>query len=138
MNELIYNRIKHSFDKQGFQKTLGVNLDSVTAGKISLSCEKKISLTQQMGYIHGGVIGAIADTAGGYAAMSIIPKNYNIVTAEYKINFLRPAVGDKIIAKGKVIKSGKKIIVTEVEVTDVKSEQLIAKMVQTVTVVRDK
>ena len=71
---------------------------------------------QQQGFFHGGVIGAVADTAGGYAALSLLPVGSEVVTREYKINFLRPAAGDRLLAEGVVLRAGRSVTVTRVDV----------------------
>jgi uncharacterized protein (TIGR00369 family) len=71
---------------------------------------------QQQGFFHGSVIGAVADTAGGYAALSLLPIGSEVVTLEYKVNFLRPAVGDRLMADASVLRAGRSVTVTRVDV----------------------
>ena len=73
-------------------------------------------LEQQHGFIHGGVVGMIADSAAGYAAMSVAPANASVLTVEFKINIMAPASGEKLVACGEVVRQGKTIIVTKAEV----------------------
>jgi uncharacterized protein (TIGR00369 family) len=73
-------------------------------------------VSQQQGFFHGGTIGAVADTAGGYAALSLLPVGSEVVTLEYKINFLRPAAGDRLLAEGSVLRAGRSVTVTRIDV----------------------
>ena len=97
-------------------------------------------IEQQHGFIHGGVVGMIADSAAGYAAMTVAPPQATVLTVEYKMNMLAPALGDKLIAKGKVIKAGRSLIITTAEVYALsKTKQtLCALMQQTIMPVKDK
>jgi uncharacterized protein (TIGR00369 family) len=81
-------------------------------------------LGQQDGYFHGGVIGAVADTAGGYAAMSMFPPGSDVLTLEYKINFIRPANGETLIATADVLKAGKTMAVVRVDVKVLRANEL--------------
>jgi uncharacterized protein (TIGR00369 family) len=95
---------------------LGVRLVSVTQGQVELALTYSDKLTQQQGGFHGGAIGALADIAGGYAALTVAPEGMEVVTVEYKINFLNSLQGGEIRAIGKVIKAGRRVIVTSAEV----------------------
>ncbi len=95
---------------------------------------------QQHGFVHGGVVGMIADSAAGYAAMSMVPASASVLTVEYKMNLLAPADGEKLIARGKVVRPGRTLIVTQAEVFAVKDgeEKLCALMQQTIMVMHGK
>ena len=105
-----------SFKKQGLMTTLGANVQEVQWGYVSLEMPYSPKITQQHGLVHGGVIGALADSACGYAALSIVKPGYAGLTAEYKINLLNPADGEKLIAIGKVLKPGNRLIVCQGDV----------------------
>jgi uncharacterized protein (TIGR00369 family) len=93
-----------------------VRLLAVSQGQVELALTYSDKLTQQQGGFHGGAIGALADIAGGYAALTVAPEGMEVVTIEYKINFLNSLQGGEIRAIGKVIKAGRRVIVTSAEV----------------------
>ena len=77
---------------------------------------------QQHGFFHGGIIGAAGDTAGGYAALTVLPAGSEVLTLEYKINFLKPALGDSLAAEAMVLRAGRSVIVTRIDVGVIKGE----------------
>ena len=87
--------VRASFARQGLMATLGAHLVQVAPGHVVITAELTPALTQQHGHFHGGVVGAIGDSAGGYAALTLMPVGSEVVTVEYKINFLRAAAGPK-------------------------------------------
>lgn len=105
------DRVKSSFDKQNFMKYLGAELIKIEKGFCEIHLPFNNNLTQQNNYIHAGVIGAIADTAGGYAAYSLMEPGESVLTVEYKINLLAPAEGELLIVRSEVIKAGKTLTV---------------------------
>jgi len=114
---------------------LGAELLRVVPGECVLTLPYSDKVTQQQGAFHGGVIGALADIAGGYAALTMAPDGTEVVSVEYKINFLAACQGGELCATGRVVRAGKKIIVTSVEVMHVAddgSESLCAVLQQTV------
>lgn len=104
-----------SFARQGLLRTLGAELTSLAPGRCVIALPFSEEVGQQQGYFHGGVIGAIADTAGGYAALTLLPLGSEVLTLEYKINFIRPAAGDRLVAEGMVLRAGRSICVTRVD-----------------------
>ncbi len=108
--------VRKSFAAQGLMATLGAELVLVAPGRVIVRCAYSNRVAQQHGYFHGGVIGAIADSAGGYAALSLMPENSEVVTVEYKINFLTPPKGEWLEARGEVAKAGNSLFVTRVDV----------------------
>lgn len=128
----LYERLEKVFYSQNFIRLIGAKPESVEPGKVVISCECKEELLQQQGVMHGGVIATLADVACGGAAMSVLPEDKHILTAEFKLNMLRPVVAEKVIATGTVLKAGKTIVVCEAEVTDADSGKLLAKMTATV------
>jgi uncharacterized protein (TIGR00369 family) len=115
MSEL-HRRISDSFNAQGLMKTLGARLASVSEGEVHIALPFSMSLSQQHGYVHAGAITSIVDSACGYAARTKAPADCDVVTAEFKINFLRPAIGDRFLAIGKVQNAGKLLTVCTGEV----------------------
>lgn len=122
-----YKRIKESFDKQYFMDYLGAKLEKAEKGEVSISVEKTRNLSQQAGFIHAGVITTIADSAAGYAALSMMPDDKEVLSVEFKVNLMRPASGSKIIAHARVIKPGRQITVVESDVVDLDTGKLVAK-----------
>ncbi len=92
-------------------------------------------LTQQERYFHGAVTGAVADTAGGYAALTLAPPGREVLTVEYKVNFLAPAWGEKLVARGEVVSAGRRLFVCRAEVAAVENgeERTCATLLQTVS-----
>lgn len=119
---------RQSFNRQGFMKTLGAKLVSIEKGEVSIACDLNQSLTQQHGYFHAGVITSIVDVACGYAALSTMPKGSDVLTVEFKTNFIRAADTNKIIATGKVLKTGKTLTFCEGVVTNKKQNIIYATM----------
>lgn len=127
----LYERIRSSFDRQNFLVLLGAELESVEPGRVVISCRRRECLTQQQGFLHGGVVTSIADVTCGYTALTVIPEGQEVLTVEFKINLLRPVTGRKILAAGSVVKAGKSLVITEAEVTDADSGKIAAKMLAT-------
>ena len=97
-------------------------------------------IEQQHGFVHGGVVARIADSAAGYAAMTVVPASASVLTVEYKMNLVAPADGEQLIARGQVVRPGRTLIVTKAEVFAVKDgkETLCALMQQTIMVMHGK
>ena len=124
-------QIRENFLKQKFMHTLGAELVSVSEGEVTIACTHQDKLTQQNGFFHAGVLTSVVDSACGYAALSMMPENADVLSVEFKMNLLRPANSSKIFAIGKVIKSGKTITVCEGTVLDEKKEKVLCKMMAT-------
>ena len=115
MNDM-QERIAASFKSQGLMATLGAQLVSVADGEVQIELPFSTQLSQQRGYVHAGAITSIVDSACGYAALTKAPSDCDVVTAEFKINFVRPAIGERFLAIGKVQTSGKLLAVCTGEV----------------------
>src|SRR5512144_1361451 len=115
MND-IQERIAASFKSQGLMATLGAQLVSVADGEVQIALPFSENLSQQHGYVHAGAITSIVDSACGYAALTKAPPECEVVTADFKINFLRPAMGERFVAIGKVQSAGKLLTVCTGEV----------------------
>ncbi|MDE2428998.1 MAG: PaaI family thioesterase [Burkholderiales bacterium] len=126
-----------SFNAQGALTAWNARLTSMTPGACEIVIPMGPAVTQQHGYFHGGVIGAVADAAGGYAANTLLMPVSECLTAEYKINIVAPGVGDTLIARGKVLKSGKTLVVSSADIFVVNQgkEKLCAIMQQTLFVI---
>jgi uncharacterized protein (TIGR00369 family) len=108
-------RVRASFGRQKAMVLIGASLTTVEPGYVEISLPYRDDLTQQKGYVHGGILGMICDSACGYSAFSLMPADCSLVTVEYKINILNPAVG-ALVAKGQVVKPGRTLTVTRGEV----------------------
>jgi uncharacterized protein (TIGR00369 family) len=98
-------RVRSSFAKQGLMTTLGATLGSVSPGMVEIVLRPHPAISQQHGFVHGGAVSAIADSAAGYAALTLMPADTGVLTTEFKINLLAPAAGERIVARGRVVKS---------------------------------
>jgi uncharacterized protein (TIGR00369 family) len=108
-------RCRESFSRQKAMALIGAALTVVEPGYVEVRLPFRDDLTQQKGYVHGGILGMIADTACGYSAFSLMPANCSLVTVEYKINILSPARGS-LVAKGQVVKPGRTLTIARAEV----------------------
>jgi uncharacterized protein (TIGR00369 family) len=126
-----------SFELQGALAAWGARLRLQAPGESEIMVPMSAAVTQQHGFFHGGVIGTVADSAGGYAANTLLMPEHECLTAEYKINIVAPGIGSALIARGKVLKAGKTLAVAGAEVFVVNNgvERLCAIMQQTLFVI---
>ena len=117
-------RVQASFERQGLIRHWGAQLERVEPGVCVLSLPYSDKVTQQQAGFHGGAMGALADIAAGYAGLTRAPAGMEVVSVEYKVNFLASCQGGKLRAIGRVIKAGKRVIVTSAEVVHVSDEGL--------------
>jgi uncharacterized protein (TIGR00369 family) len=127
-------RVRDSFARQGLMKHLGAELVSLQPGRAEIRVPFRVELTQQHDYFHAGVTGAIADSACGYAAYTLMPADSSVLTVEYKMNLLAPADGDELIARARVVRSGRtlKICTADVFVGRSGAENHCATMLSTI------
>lgn len=109
-------RIRSSFAKQGLMQTLGATLGEIAPGRVEIALLPDPAISQQHGFVHAGAVSAIADSAAGYAALSLMPAGRGVLSTEYKINLLAPAVGERIVARGRVVKAGRTLTVAQSDV----------------------
>jgi uncharacterized protein (TIGR00369 family) len=112
----LFQRVQASLERQGLMQHLGAQLVRVEPGLCEVALPFSDRVTQQQGSFHGGAMGALADIAGGYAALTVVPAGMEVVTVEYKINFLSARRGGTLRATGRVVRAGQRIIVTTAEV----------------------
>ena len=126
-------KVQASFDRQGLMKALGGRLTTIQPGSVEIELPYSDLITQQHGYFHAAAIAAVADNAGGYAALTLMEPDEEVVAAEFKINLLRPAVGSRIVATANVIRAGRTLVISEATVSAVVEDQLVrvAMMLQT-------
>jgi uncharacterized protein (TIGR00369 family) len=108
--------VRDSFARQGLMATLGARIVAVEPGFCAIEMGYATSVSQQQGSFHGGAIGAIADSAAGYAAFSLMPAGAEILTVEYKLNLIRPAIPPTLRAEGRVLRAGKTLTVCRADV----------------------
>ena len=109
-------RVRASFERQCFMETLGARLVRVEPGLCEIELAWRRELTQQHEYLHAGACSSIADSAGGYAAYSLMPAGSSVLAVELKVNLLEPARGQRFLARGRVRRAGKRLSVCELEV----------------------
>lgn len=134
-------RVRRSFERQKLMSTIGARLLEVAPGRAIIEMPFRDELTQQHGYIHAGIVTAIVDSACGYAALSLMAAGADVLSVEYKINFLSPARGKRFIARGQVVKPGRNITVCEGDVTAETAAgqgKVIAAMLATMITLKEK
>ena len=133
-------RVRDSFNRQQAMALIGATMPVIEAGYTEIHLPHKPEVTQQHGFIHGGVVGMIADSAAGYAANTLTPADASVLTVEYTLTLLAPADGERLVARGEVIRPGRTLLITRAEVFAVKHEQwtLCAVMQQTIMAMHGK
>jgi uncharacterized protein (TIGR00369 family) len=109
-------RVRGSFARQNAMGLIGARMARVEPGRVEIELPVREDLGQQHGFVHGGVVGMIADSAGGYAAFTLMPADASVLTVEYKVNMLTPAEGELLIARGEVLKPGRTLSVVRADV----------------------
>jgi len=132
-DEAYEEKIRSSFAQQGVMQTIGASLVSIQPGQVEIAFDYDPKLTQQNGFIHAGISTTVVDSACGYAALSLMPAGSAVLTVEFKVNLLSPAIGERFIAVGKVKKTGRTISVCEGDLIAVKGEErkVVATMLAT-------
>jgi uncharacterized protein (TIGR00369 family) len=108
--------VRSSFAQQGLMRLYGAELTRVEPGSVEIEVPFRTDLTQQQGFFHGGVTTAIVDTACGYSALTLMPEGSEVLSVEFKINLFAPARGDRLVARGRVLRSGRTITVCQGDV----------------------
>lgn len=135
-------RVRASFAEQAFMTTCGAKMTSVEPGNVAIEFSYREDLTQQHGFIHAGVVAAVADSACGYAALTLMPAEAAVLSVEFKVNLLAPAAGDRFRAVARVIRAGRTLTVCAAEVHairgDARDDVLIAAMQATMIALVDR
>ena len=133
-------RVRASFDRQNAMALIQASMPVIEHGCTEIHLPHWQGVEQQHGFVHGGVVGMIADSSAGYAAMTLVPAGASVLTVEYKMNLMAPADGERLIARGRVVRPGRTLIVTQSEVFAVRDgrETLCALMQQTIMVMHGK
>lgn len=132
--ESFEKRVRESFGRQGFMTTIGAEMSAVGSGRVELRFPFNPDLTQQHGFVHAGAITSILDSACGYAALSVAPEGCEVLSVEFKVNLLAPAVGESFVARAQVKRAGKTLTVCTADAFALKqgSEKLVATMLMTI------
>jgi|SRR5215831_3968633 len=135
-----FDRVRENFARQPFMNTLGASLRSVQSGAVEIEVPFRGDLTQQNGYVHAGVITSVLDSACGYAALSVAPDRNDVLSVEFKINLLAPAVGDLFVARSQVKRAGKRLTIAAGDAFAIQDgrEKLIATMLATIVNIEPK
>jgi len=116
-------RVRDSFARQRVMSMLGASLTRVEPGVVEITLPFRGDLTQQHGYLHAGILGTIADSAGGYAGFTLMPPGSTVLSVEYRVHLLTPARGETFVARGQVVRSGRTLTVCELSVEAVAGGQ---------------
>ncbi len=133
----IEQRIQDSFNRQRVMDTLGARLGEVHPGQVEILLPFRDALTQQHGFTHAGILSAIMDSACGYAALTLAPEDAGVLAVEFKVNFLTPALGELLVARGEVVRAGRKVTVCSADAFAVVDgvDKPVATMLSTIMVV---
>jgi uncharacterized protein (TIGR00369 family) len=133
-------RVHESFSRQGLMQTLGAELIRVEPGEIEIQMPIGPAISQQHGFAHAGAVAAIADSACGYAAFSLMPSDSGVLAVEFKINLMAPAAGDTLLARARVVRAGRTLSICQAEVaaTSGSEERPVAIMTATIMNVRNR
>lgn len=115
-NKQFAKRVKDSFKRQGFMAHLGAQINDIKAGQVEIRVPFEPFLSQQHGFFHGGLIGTIGDNAGGYSAFTLMAATDSVLTVEYKLNIMAPALGEFLVARGRVLRPGKTLTVCQSDI----------------------
>lgn len=131
-------RILESFGRQPAMSMLGARIERVAPGEVDVSVDHRDELTQQHGFLHAGVMAALADTACGYAALTLMPPGAAVLSVEFKMNLLRPGAGERFVARGRVVRAGRTLSTCSADVVAIRGdgEVLVATMLATMTSVQ--
>jgi uncharacterized protein (TIGR00369 family) len=124
-------RVRQSFDRQGYMATIGAELIHVAPGEVDIGVPFSERLTQQHGFLHAGVVAGVSDSACGYAALTTMEPGAEVLTVEFKINLLAPAAGERLVARGRVVRAGRTLTISRADAFTINEGQ--EKHVATVT-----
>jgi uncharacterized protein (TIGR00369 family) len=131
------SRVRTSFAKQEFMRTLGASISVRSRGHVEIEFPFSGALTQQNGFVHAGAITSILDSACGYAALSVAPEGHDVLSVEFKVNLLAPAVGESFVARAQVKRAGRRLVVSAADAFARKGdeEKIVATMLATIMAV---
>ncbi|MGH7323349.1 MAG: PaaI family thioesterase [Candidatus Rokuibacteriota bacterium] len=133
-------RVRASFERQRVMTTIGARLGKVAPGAVEIELPFRDDLTQQHGFVHAGIVTTIADSACGYAALSLMAPAAAVLTVEYKVNLLAPARGERLVARARVLRPGRALTVCEADVVALNggAEKPVARMLATMMALLDR
>jgi len=133
-------RVRDSFERQRFMVTLGATLERVAPGEVLIAVPFSEALTQQHGFLHAGVVASVIDSACGYAALTLMEPGAGVMSVEFKVNLLLPAVGNRFVAIGRVLRAGRNVTACHGELRAVQDdgEVVVAVLQGTMMTVRDR
>ncbi|HEY3287401.1 MAG TPA: PaaI family thioesterase [Gemmatimonadaceae bacterium] len=133
-------RVRESFARQQFMATLGAALVLVEPGEVLIALPFNAKLTQQHDFLHAGVVASVLDSACGYAALTLMEPGAGVMSAEFKVNLMAPAAGNRFVAVGRVVRAGRTLTVCQGELRAVQDEGevMVAVMQGTMMAVRDR
>jgi uncharacterized protein (TIGR00369 family) len=133
-------RTHASFERQAFMKTIGATLEQVEPGFVEIHLPINPAISQQHGFVHAGAVASIADSACGYAAFTLMPADAGVLAVEFKINLMAPAKGERLIARGRVLRAGRTLSVCQADIVALSEdgETTVALLTSTVMTVRDR
>lgn len=138
------SRVRASFGRQALMATIGARITAVLPGEVVIELPFRQDLTQQHGFLHAGVVAAVTDSACGYAALTLFPPDTAVLTTEYKINLLAPARGERIVARGRVLRPGRTLTVVQGDAFALEEKEgawqrtRVATMLATIMTLRDR
>lgn len=139
LNSSFAEEIQRSFARQTVMQLIGAELSRIEPGKVEITLPYRADMTQQHGYLHAGIVTTIADSACGYAAYSLMPVGAEVLSVEFKVNLLRPARGERFVARAEVIKAGRTLTVVRADVFGLNGDddqELVATMQSTMICLR--
>ena len=133
-------RVRASFARQGAMTLIGALMTDLAPGYCAISVVPRPEILQQHGYVHAGIVATLVDSAGGFAGFTLFPADSSVLTVEFKLNLLAPAIGDRLVAEGFVVKPGRTLVITRGEVHAERDGKrtLVAMMQQTLIVMHGK
>jgi uncharacterized protein (TIGR00369 family) len=133
-------RVRASFARQKVMETIGARLRAVAPGRVEIELPFRDDLTQQHGFLHAGIVATLADSACGYAALSLMPADASVLSVEFKLNLLAPARGEGLVARAQVKRPGRTISVCSCDVVAVDggNEKLVATLLGTMMTLRER
>jgi len=128
------SRTRESFARQKVMHLLGATLERISPGSVDIQMPFDARLVQQDGFVHAGIVATICDSACGYAAFTLTPAGYEVLSVEFKVNLMRPAIGERLVARGTVVKPGRTLTFTRGDVFAIRGgkETIVATMLNTI------
>lgn len=133
-------RIASSFGRQAMMRTIGAILEEVAPGLVTIRLPRSEAILQHHGFIHGGAVATIGDTAAGCAALTLMTASQNVLTVEFKINLMAPARQPALLARGRVVRPGRTLTIAEAEIVGLEDgrEIPVARVLATMMAVEDR